>query len=107
MLFVRQVPHLQIMGLEEKEQMFTMGDQDLDMVEDINIGGLQIIRFEFFLFCRPTMFSGVEPVYMLTLHISPLIMHMKKLLDSDWLRAVRSSVTHQCKKCNASENYTS
>ena len=38
------------MGLEEKEQMFTMGDQDLDMGEDINIGGLQIIRFEFFLF---------------------------------------------------------
>lgn len=38
------------MGLEEKEQMFTMGDQDLDMGEDINIGGLQIIRFEFFYF---------------------------------------------------------
>ena len=39
-----QVPHLQIMGLEEKEQIFTMGDQDLDMGEDINIGDLQIIR---------------------------------------------------------------
>ena len=51
-LFICQVPHLQIMDLEGKEQMFTMGDQDLDMGEDINIGGLQIIRFEFFLFCK-------------------------------------------------------
>lgn len=46
--FVCQVPHLQIMGLQEKEQMFTMGDQYLAMGEDINIRGLQIIRFEFF-----------------------------------------------------------
>ena len=46
--FVCQVPHLQIMGLEEKEQMFTTGDPYLDMGEDINIRGLQIIRFEIF-----------------------------------------------------------
>ena len=38
------------MGPEEKEQTFTMGDQDLDMGEDINIGGLQITRFEFIYF---------------------------------------------------------
>ena len=55
------------MGPEEKEQMFTMGDQDPDMGEDINIGGLQIIRFEFFYFSSVLYFL----VYKLTLHFSP------------------------------------
>ena len=37
-----------------------------------------------------------------------LIIHMKKLLDSDWLRAVQFKCnTSECKKCNTSANYTS
>ena len=33
----------------------------------------------------------------ITRMISALIIYMKKLLDSDWLRAVQLSVTRQCK----------
>lgn len=50
------------MGLEEKEQMFTMGDQDLDMGEDINIGGLQIIRLKLFHFT--SLFAGFHVLQM-------------------------------------------
>ena len=42
-----------------------------------------------------------------------IIIYMKKLLDSDWLRAVQfkcntsAKSVIQCKKCNTSANYTS
>ena len=47
-LYLCQVPHLQIMGLEEKEQRHTMGDQY--MLEDISIEDLRTIRLEICLF---------------------------------------------------------
>ena len=46
--------------------------------------------------------------------VTPIIIHMKKLLDFDWLRTVQfkcktaKSVIHQCKKCtlcNTTANY--
>ena len=47
--------------------------------------------------------------------LTELIIHVKKLLDSDWLRAVqfkcnnsaKSVTTYRCRKCNTSANYTS
>ena len=48
---------------------------------------------------HPSMLIGVYSILFILI-ITSIIIHMKKLLDSDWLRAVQF-------KCNTSANYTS
>ena len=38
--------------------------------------------------------------------LKALIIYIKQLLDSDWLRAVRFKCNTRCKKCNTIANYT-
>ena len=58
------------------------------------------------------MIALTDPTYQYHVFLV-IIIYMRKLLDSDWLRAVQfecdttAKSVIQCKKCNTSTNYTS